>query len=297
MALDSQVVTGRWLIAGAGLVLLLLVGLSAHRQGVFTPASHLYIVSPGAAGLSVGTPVRLRGFPIGEVDDLDLQNDLTVRVRLRVDSSRMALLSKDTTAKIARDTPVANKHIDLFPNPQEKTRLASEQTIRLESGQEIEDIIATVKGTLEQLNTTLGKVEPILNNVSVLTGQMADMAPQIRLSVAEAAANVKQTTANVKQTSGNVDLLVRDIAEQRTQMLGDVQGILGNAKQSSGLVNAMLLELNRELPPTLRAGRAAADDAAQMTDGLRSSWPFRSLLGPPPAPEPPQLDSFEATPP
>ncbi len=283
-----------WIIAC--LALLLLMALSAYRQGVFTPSSHVYIELQAAAGVNPGTPVRLRGFQVGEVDAVELQSDLTVRARLRIETARLNLLSSDTVAKVGRDTPVANKHIDLYPNLKEKTRLSAGKTLVLESGQELEDMLLTAKKTLDQINSTLSKIDPILTDVGAITQQAVQAMPGLRQQAQQVARNVESTTANVRQSSAHANALIEDIAAQRGQLLGDLQEVLGQARQSSVQVNLLLSELNQNIPPAIRAGRNVAEDAAVMSDGLRHSWPFSTILQVQ-VDAPPRLDSFEASPP
>ena len=67
---------GRFWLMLAVVSALVLMGLSAWRQGWFTPTTSVFVELPGASGVQIGTPVRLKGFKIGSVDaiELDPQN-------------------------------------------------------------------------------------------------------------------------------------------------------------------------------------------------------------------------------
>ena len=88
-ALRTRKNPGHAWLALAIVAAVFLVLTSAWRQGWFTPTAHVYIEVSGASGIQAGTPVRLKGFKIGEVDDIKLEKNLIVRVRLRIETEKM----------------------------------------------------------------------------------------------------------------------------------------------------------------------------------------------------------------
>ncbi|MBC7378284.1 MAG: MCE family protein, partial [Burkholderiaceae bacterium] len=69
---------GHTWLALAIVAAILLALTSAWRQGWFTPTSHVFIELDSASGVQIGTPVRLKGFKIGEVDEISLEKTLSV---------------------------------------------------------------------------------------------------------------------------------------------------------------------------------------------------------------------------
>lgn len=279
-ARDERLATSRavWLcLAIFGLTMILML-LSGIRQGWFTPSTHVYLTLPGASGLQVGTQVRLRGFPIGEIDELELQGDLTVRTRIQIDHQRMPLLSADTLAQVGRDTPVAARHIDLFPNPQQPTRLAAGQSLRLKEGQEIEDLLQTAKQLMLQVNRTLEKAQPILENVEDISTEVAQTMPVLRQSLEKMALHAQSTARQVDLTTQTIGSAVEDLSGKREVWGREMGEILSNTRQTSNHVEAVLNAIRKDLPPVLRAGNQIAGDAADLTQGLKQTWPFSSLL-------------------
>ena len=116
---------GHTWLAMAIVAAILLTLTSAWRQGWFTPTSHIYIELAGASGVQLGTPVRLKGFKIGEVDDIRLEKNLSVRVRLRLETEKMELIGANASAKFGRDSPIAGKYIELMPGAREGQRLGA----------------------------------------------------------------------------------------------------------------------------------------------------------------------------
>ena len=135
-ALRTRKSPGHAWLALAIVAAVFLVLTSAWRQGWFTPTSHVYIEVAGASGIQAGTQVRLKGFKIGEVDDIKLEKNLSVRVRLRIETEKMELLGANASAKFGRDSPIAGKFIELLPGAREGQRLAGGQTLPVDAGNE-----------------------------------------------------------------------------------------------------------------------------------------------------------------
>jgi ABC-type transporter Mla subunit MlaD len=297
---------------------------SAWRQGWFTPTVHVYIELAGANGLQVGTPVRLKGFKIGEVDEINLESNLVVRVRLRIDTAKMELLGAGTHAKLERDGPIGGKFIELLPGDRQGRRLSADQTLPVDGGSEIEDVMATVKVAVEKLSKVLEKIDPILDDTRKLTGEAVAMRENVRSSLTTTLANFQAMSVQVKHTSETARTLVGNINNDRAKLVDDVHSVmkqadaaaasagkalktletdlpqtlektrdlLDNARAASTDVKHILREARNDVPAIVRSGRTAAQDAAQITTGLKNTWPLSSAVKAPDT-APIALDSFE----
>jgi phospholipid/cholesterol/gamma-HCH transport system substrate-binding protein len=294
-----------------------LMGLSAWRQGWFTPMTHVFVELPGASGVQIGTPVRLKGFKIGDVDDIELDPQLNVRARLRIASERMPLLGKDASARFGRDGPIGGKFIDLLPGERAGQRLAQGAMLPMDVGNELEDVMGTVKVAVEKLSVAIGKMEPILDDTKKLTGEAAEMRKDIRASVTTVLANMEAMSGQLKSmgnSAGNVAQRldkdsaalmqdVRKITEQAEaaalaarnsltaleqgmpptldkvkEALSSVQTSAENVKIITEDVRQMVSEIKGDVPPAVRAARTAAQDAAVITEGAKKTWPISTFV-------------------
>ena len=301
---------GHTWLALAIVAAVLLTLTSAWRQGWFTPTSHVYIELAGASGVQVGTPVRLKGFKIGEVDALSLEKNLSVRVRLRIETEKMELLGANASAKFGRDSPIAGKFIELHPGAREGQRLAGGQTLPVDAGNELDDVMATVKVAVDKLSSALEKIDPILDDTRKLTGEAVAMRQTISSSLTATLANIQAMSAQFRQTSESARVLVGNIDSDRAKVVGDIQGVLKtvntdlpvaldktkelleNARSASADVKQILRDSRNDIPAIVRSGRSAAQDAAEMTTGLKNTWPFSGGAATPDAGALP-LDGFE----
>ncbi|MBK6742219.1 MAG: MCE family protein [Hydrogenophilales bacterium] len=304
---------GRAWLALALVAALLLAGLSAWRQGWFTPTAHVYITLPSANGVQTGMPVKVKGFVIGEVDDIALLDSLNVRVRLRLATAKMALLGADAKAHFGRDGPIGGKFIEISPGARQGRRLAAEQELKLDAGTELEDVMATVKVAVEKLTLTLDKVNPILDDTRKLTGEASAMRETVRASLTASLAEIQAMSGQLRQTSERARTLVGHIDDDRAKVVADVRKVLAQAGAAATGVRNTLRHVETELPPSLKlarelltnardtsgdvkkmvgaargdvpaivqSGRSTAQDAAEITQGLKNTWPLSSAIKPP----------------
>lgn len=297
---------GRAWLALAMVFAVVLVLTSAWRQGWFTPTSHVYLEISGANGIQWGTPVRLKGFKIGEVDEINLEKNLSVRIRLRLESEKMALLGANASAKFGRDSPITGKYIELLPGDRDGRRMGAGQTLPVDAGSELEDVMATVKVAVEKLSTALSKIDPILEDTRKLTGEAVAMRETIRSSLTTTLANIQAMSAQFRQTGETTRVLVGNIDSDRAKVVGDVRSVLqqadlatasagkalktletdlplalektkdllDNARSASADIKQILRESRNDLPAIVRSGRTAAQDAAEITTGLKNTWPL-----------------------
>ena len=300
--------------------LLLAAALSAGiawRRGAFTPKALLFADIDNAAGLAPGTAVRLSGVRVGEVSELLLLPDLSVRLSLRVDADLLPKLRTDAGAVLIREQlrpPV----IELNPGGA-PGRLDPRQP----------RIAFRGKSTLTEIADELrGRLVPILDDLKQVTG----MLRQRQGDVAEVLGNAAKASAELAGSAAEVHALSSS-ARQRLDAIGaQTQSLLGQGNASvakvGGLidqVNASLALVNGALPGLLskadgtldnlnavaRSSRQIADSAAQTVPGLlrsappmvdevqdlvtgvKRSWPLRSLLPAPASPELP-IESHDA---
>jgi ABC-type transporter Mla subunit MlaD len=312
-----------WLILAVAAAVLLAL-LSAWRQGWFTPTAHVYVILPAANGVQAGMPVKVRGFVIGEVDDVRLRDELDVKVRMRLASAKMALLGADARVRFGRDGPIGAKYLDIEPGSRQGPRLPAEAYLKLAAGTELEDVMATVKTGVEKLTRTLEKLDPILDDTRKLTGEAAAMRETVRASLSATLAEIQGMAGELRQTGVRARGLVGNLDGDRARVVGDVrrlleqvqataaaahetvQGVQGELTPSLKLARELLTdvratgadlrrmvgEVRGDVPTIVRSGRNAAQDAADLTQGLKQTWPL-STLAPAPGPGALPLSGYE----
>src|SRR5438067_20366 len=116
------------------------MGLVAYKQGWFVHQSPLHFVTPNALGINKGMPVKMHGFTIGQVSDLQLTSG-GVDVSLSIVSGYLARIPQGSFARHARESGVIGTAvIDIVPG-QGTIPLAEGALIRFEPARGISEII------------------------------------------------------------------------------------------------------------------------------------------------------------
>jgi phospholipid/cholesterol/gamma-HCH transport system substrate-binding protein len=307
---------GRFWIGLAIAATIVLMGLSAWRQGWFTPTANLYLeLANGTQGIQIGTLVKLKGFKVGEVDEIVLKPDLNVRVRMRVVEERLNLLGADAEVKLVRDSPIGAKYIEIVAGQRDKGLLKADNVLPLHTGGDVEDIMLIVKGAVEKLSTVIGKIDPILDDAKKLSGEAADMRKTVRTSADAMLVNLQALTTQLKTVGQTANGMASNIEADRAVIMAQIKTIvqtlegaiakdvpLLSAKTQATLDDVKAITENAkkisneaavDLPPALRSSRSLTQDIAEITEGAKSTWPISSMVKQEPTAKPLSLDAFE----
>jgi len=99
----------------AALLVLTFGGIVAHKQGWFVHQTMIRVITPDALGISKGMPVKLFGFTIGSVQEMQLVAG-GVDVQLGIMSEHMQRIPKGSRARFARESGVIGASvIEIIP--------------------------------------------------------------------------------------------------------------------------------------------------------------------------------------
>lgn len=80
---------------------------------LFGNSIKVYAIFEDVKGLKVGNNVRFSGIGIGEVKDIAIENDTTLKVQMELDAAVMTYLRKNATVGISTDGLVGNMLVTL----------------------------------------------------------------------------------------------------------------------------------------------------------------------------------------
>lgn len=312
---------GRWLLPlvllGAALLTAALAGGIAWRRGVFAPVAQLYAIVDNAAGLAPGTMVRLSGVRVGEVQALDLQPDLSVRVVLRIEPALMARMRSDAGAVLIREQlrpavielEVGGAPTPLDPrNPQiafrgraTLTEIADDLRSRLVP---ILDDLKQVTGSLRQRQ---GDIAAVIANAASASGELARASAEVhalttlaRGQLASVGGQAQSLLANGNDSVLRVGGLIDQLNTGLTVVNTALPGLMGKADSTLAQLDAVARDgrvitstAAATLPGVLRSVPPMVDDAQSLLQGTRDSWLVRSLM-PPAAPADLPVQSHDA---
>jgi phospholipid/cholesterol/gamma-HCH transport system substrate-binding protein len=256
---------------------------------LFTTTNTYYVVYKDVDGLTASNPVIINGYPVGRVNSITYAPELGNRMVVELDVDEEVALSSDTQAKLEDAGALGGKQIRILPG-KSSTPLQSSDTLpgfteaglmamlsekagpltgSVETtlkqlnklltefegiGKETKGLMASAKGTSDQLNATLAenrsqlkalliklnsmaeglnktqeKINPILENSEKLTKKLADAdTPALIASLKETSGELNKTLKAINQSKGTAGKLIHDdkLYNNLNKTLADLDSIL-----------------------------------------------------------------------
>lgn len=244
-------------------------------------------------GLTPGDPVKLRGFPVGEVKTIgfhyDLQSDqIETPVTLALYPSLFhlegaqepksanalkaalgQLVAKGLRADLDRDPPLIGSYRVSFE------MIPGAPNASLTVANNLPEIPTAPTGGLQSIVSRVNKIplDQIGQNVLDLTKQIDQLAssPKLKNSIAELDASLKEVHQTIKDIGPKVDQLVktlRNTAQQLDQASAAASKTMGGSESQTGLSDAM-----REVKEAARSIRSLADYLERHPEALIKGKP------------------------
>jgi phospholipid/cholesterol/gamma-HCH transport system substrate-binding protein len=298
------------LLGLAALLALLLFGAIAYQHGIFTERAQIYFLADDATGLSPGTPVRMSGFRVGKVSAMQLQPDLSVKVVLTIETEPYGHLKADARADVVREQlrPAA---IDLRPGtspqplPEADPRVGFRKRGTLtEIAEDLRTRLAPILDDVKQLTGTArarkGDIDAMLENAHALSRDLAGTAQEMHALAQTLRTRVdrigsqgetvmgeaNRSVVRLGGLIGQADKSLESINGRLPRMLDKTEDLLGHLDVILRDSRTISSAAAKGLPDIMRGTAPLIDDSREMMQGLRESWPLRSML---PAPPPPTL--------
>lgn len=248
----------------------------AVHQHVFDKRFHLYTVLDQSYGIVPGTPVKLAGLTVGEVDNIDFTklNQIVVAMKIlkkyekmiRKDSfvtiKKSGIISGDVSLRISIGTP-------WLPEVQNGAKLRAEPPLTMEQ-------------IMAKLNPTIIDLQRIVRNIADLTSSIDRGKGTVGaiLKKQEIYDELQGTAINVKKTSDNI----KNATDALPRLIGQLQSVVDDIKKASPALSGITAKTTHILNNTNKTVKTTQS----ILNGVKQSWPIKSLL-PPPSPPLPAL--------
>jgi len=293
------------------LIALLLVGsfvwIVAHKQGWFVQQTMIRVITPDALGISKGMPVKLYGFTIGSVSDMQLVAS-GVDVQLSIMSEHMPRIPKGSRARFARESGVIGASvIEIIPGKPIAGPLVEGEVIEFDRSRGISEIVedfrrqavpafAELKNALSQVNRSGEDLSEIL---AALRAE-ADELPATHKALRRLIVNADRATTELSRQAGATLLSVQRASETIERATPVLAGKLATTLESVDGAVVQLRQTAVEAQETLRGVRPVIDrsestmrDASEVFSAAKRVWPLSDAFretGDSTLP----IDSFEA---
>jgi phospholipid/cholesterol/gamma-HCH transport system substrate-binding protein len=312
------------LVAVVGIVVILV--FIGKEKDLFAKTFSVYFVSDSGRELTVGMPVKLSGFKIGKVEDMELTEDAAVRVTLEIYSRYQGWLRAGTSAKLVKEGFIGEPFVQMSVDTPDGRMLEDGEMLVFSRRVAIEEVVNEVKPVLLEIkeiihyaNDPEGDIKTMLGNIREVTGEIKDAKEELGEVVRESAALTRAAREMVERVSGQTGPIVDSTARvlenldgittRMLPLMDRIDRIASNTEEASTVLPdtarrlADVTENIRIITDTLAAEtprvREILSDAGEtitgtkeIVDGAKQSWPVRLLMPAPPEPSLVPLDAI-----
>jgi len=244
----------------------------AVHQHVFDKRFHLYTTLDQTYGIVPGTPVKLAGLEVGEVDTIDFTKLNQIRVSMKILKKYENLIRKDSFVTVKKSGIISGDvSLRISIGTPWLPEIAPNANIRVETPLTMEQIMA-------KLNPTIIDVQRIVRNIADLSSSVDRGKGTVGaiLRKPEIYDELQKTTLNVQKTSENIKIMSRDLPD----LIKKLQSVVDDVKKAS----PKLPEITRKTASVLSATDRTVNTTQTILNGVKQSWPVKNLMPPPSSP-------------
>jgi len=299
---------GWFVLLGLG-SLLFVVGLVSMRSNVFAEKFTLFVEPPSASTFYEGQPVKFQGFSVGHIDDIQLQHEGQVRIRLKLLERYRHMLHQGSMIHFVKEGLIGEQIVEITAGDVDKAPVQDGQLLKYQTEASLEQLLIDLKPAvgnanvlLEQmaklslwLNDPYGTLQSSFQNLSKVTEgihgqdvtatvqtlrQMLDSLNQVIASVHDekVVAHVQTSLLAVEEILHNLKPMSQSLGQQTPEALSQLRTLLKQVNQLSEeltVVSSDLTQLTPELPGVARAAKESLEEMKITLKALQESW----LLG------------------
>jgi len=207
---SQYVKLGVFVVLGS-LLILVMAYLIGNEQNVFRSTFQISAVFKNVNGLQEGNNVRYSGISVGVVKDIEMENDTSIRVYMRIEEGMLAHIKDDAVAMVGSDGLVGSMLINILPGKGQGAPITDGGEISTFSRIDTQDMLTTLNVTNENaalLTADLLEVTQALRNGSGILGQLlydSTMAKDLQQSFQ----NLRLTTIESRQAVNRLNEMIQ----------------------------------------------------------------------------------------
>jgi phospholipid/cholesterol/gamma-HCH transport system substrate-binding protein len=298
MKLETKV--GAFFVASIVVIGILILRVEKLDFGSKKDSHELFTYFGQVAGLAQQSAIRVAGVKVGEVRRIDLEGQ-RARVTLALNKGQVKLYA-DAQASLSSIGILGEKYIELDIGHATAGPHPDDQAIRSKTGVSLDNLMETMgtigedlKGISHALNKSIGgeegrqKLDEIIDNIRLLTGEFRSMAQENHGSINRTMANVEAITVELKEKlprlaaefeglGKNLNGLVAENRPELKGMMGDVRKLASSFQSTSDSLKSITAKLDKGEgtigklltdETTIRKINTAVDNVNEMLGGFK----------------------------
>lgn len=231
--------------------LVLAILLLGNKESMFVSTIKIKAYFTRVEGLKKGAPVRLSGYDIGSVSDINLANDTTGRVEvlMRIDKSYVKFIRIDSKASIETEGLVGKMLVTISPGSQGKEIIGEGGTIQAKAPINLAEIFSETNAIMINVKNLTKDFSDVVFKINSGDGSIGKLVNDDML--------YKSVTQVVQSADKSLNLITDRMNEISTMISGlygnmqnissniegaskDVKDMVGDVKAGKGMIGALL---------------------------------------------------------
>jgi len=253
----TETIVGLFILIGLA-VISVLVFTIAGKQKLFEPRYRLTALFSQVGGLKVGSPVRLAGLEVGNVESLDFTADGKVLAVLSIQTRYQEQIRGDSVATISSVGILGDKSVEIMIGSKEKMIIPNGAGIPSKDPFDI-------AGVVDQLSPMVAKVDQILTHLSRITGEFS----MEKIPMAAALEHADNILKKVDQGKGSIGSAVNDPA-----LYNEFVSLVRSGSEAAEALKKTMAGIepaSADLPALMDSTRKAMEDISAVSRDLHKS--------------------------
>jgi len=260
------------------LLFTLAVYLIGDRQSLFQKSFEISSVFKSVRGLRLGDNVRYLGIDAGNVKGIEMINDTSIRIIMKLDVKIMTYIKKNAVAKISTDGLVGDMVVNLEPGIGFSQPIEDNDEIQAFDPIGTAEMLSTLSETNENAAMLTAGILQITNSINEGKGTLGML-----VNDTETANDIRQIITNVKETTRRSAVLMKNLQDVSDLIKSDksLMGILLYDTLTAREVRTLISDLNssgKELKDMSESLNALMSDLSEGDNSLINSLVRDSVL-------------------
>ncbi|MDQ6995268.1 MAG: MlaD family protein, partial [Mariprofundaceae bacterium] len=142
---------GWFVILGLSALIFVIVMVSV-KSNVFANKFTLFVEPPSASTFYEGQPVKFQGFSVGHIDNIELQHEGQVRIRLKLLTRYRHMLHQGAIIHFVKQGLIGEQIVEITAGDVERKPLDDGQLLQYETEASLEQLLVDLKPAVNNAN-------------------------------------------------------------------------------------------------------------------------------------------------
>jgi phospholipid/cholesterol/gamma-HCH transport system substrate-binding protein len=263
---------------GAVAVLLLVLLMIAVKQDYFQRSTEIYFFTPNAQGLSNGMAVKFIGFKVGTVQDVSMQPNATVRVKVSLDNEYVHLIGQDAKARLIKEALVGESVVEIIPGSQQVKQVTRNSVLEFERGQDASTVIENLAAQLQPILSDIHQITASINNPNGDVQQTLKNMNQASGGFRETVNQYTQLGVSSNKAMDKINSSLDILDKAIPKLVDKADATLNNVQSATSDIKKITNESAAEIPALVRNTNALVQDSQETLGGVKKSWLLNGLF-------------------